>query len=102
MWELVPKPEHQFIIGTKWVFKNKMDESGVVVSRLVAQGYNQEDGIDFDEMFVPVTRLESIMMFLAFANHKDFILFQMDVKTAFLNSYIMEEVYVKQPLSFEN
>ncbi|KAH9689830.1 Integrase catalytic domain-containing protein [Citrus sinensis] len=90
---------------TKWVFRNKMDESGVVVrnkARLVAQGYNQEEGIDFDETFAPVARLESIRMLLAYACHKDFILYQMDVKSAFLNGYIMEEVYVKQPPDFEN
>ncbi|KAH9697387.1 hypothetical protein KPL71_023585 [Citrus sinensis] len=105
VWELVPNPEHQSIIGTKWVFRNKMDESGVVVrnkARLVAQGYNQEEGIDFDETFAPVARLESIRMLLAYACHKDFILYQMDVKSAFLNGYIMEEVYVKQPPGFEN
>ncbi|KAH9780749.1 Integrase catalytic domain-containing protein [Citrus sinensis] len=105
MWELVPNPEYQSIIGTKWVFRNKMDESGVVVrnkARLVAQGYNQEEGIDFDETFAPVVRLESIRMLLAYACHKDFILYQMDVKSAFLNGYIMEEVYVKQPPVFEN
>ncbi|KAH9751651.1 Integrase catalytic domain-containing protein [Citrus sinensis] len=105
VWELVPKPEHQSIIGTKWVFRNKMDESGVVVrnkARLVAQGYNQEEGIDFDETFGPVARLESIRMLLAYACHKDFILYQMDVKSAFLNGYILEEVYVKQPPGFEN
>ncbi|KAH9782035.1 Integrase catalytic domain-containing protein [Citrus sinensis] len=105
VWELVPKPEYQSIIGTKWVFRNKMDESGMIVrnkARLVAQGYNQEEGIEFDETFAPVARLESTRMLLAFACHKDFILFQMDVKSAFLNGYIMEEVYVKQPPGFEN
>ena len=105
MWELVPNLEHQSIIGIKWVFRNKMDESGVVVrnkGRLVAQGYNQEEGIDFDETFVPVARLESIRMLLAFACYKNFILYQMDVKIVFLNGYIMEEVYVKQSLNFEN
>ncbi|KAH9735120.1 hypothetical protein KPL71_017636 [Citrus sinensis] len=105
VWELVPNPEHQSIIGTKWVFRNKMDESGVVVRNkagLVAQGYNQEEGIDFDETFAPVARLESIRMLLAYACHKDFILYQMDVKSVFLNGYIMEEVYVKQPPGFEN
>jgi len=73
VWELVPKLEHQSIIGTKWVFRNKIDESSVVVrnkDRLVARGYNQEEGIDFDETFVPVARLESIRMLLAFACHK--------------------------------
>ncbi|KAH9801446.1 hypothetical protein KPL71_001040 [Citrus sinensis] len=105
VWELVPNLEHQSIIGTKWVFRNKMDESGVIVrnkARLVARGYNQEEGIDFDETFAPVARLESIRMLLAYACHKDFILYQMDVKSAFLNGYIMEEVYVKQPPGFEN
>ncbi|KAH9728331.1 Integrase catalytic domain-containing protein [Citrus sinensis] len=105
VWELVPNPEHQSIIGTKWVFRNKMDESGVVVrnkARLVAQGYNKEEGIDFDETFAPVARLESIRMLLAYACHKDFILYPMDAKSAFLNGYIMEEVYVKQPPGFEN
>ncbi|KAH9668310.1 Integrase catalytic domain-containing protein [Citrus sinensis] len=105
MWELVPKLEHQSVISIKWIFRNKMDESGVVVrnkARLVAQGYNQEERIDFDETFAPVTRLESIRMLLAFACHKDFILFQMDVKSAFLNGYIMEEVFVKQPPGFKN
>ncbi|KAH9670992.1 CCHC-type domain-containing protein [Citrus sinensis] len=92
-------------VGTKWVLRNKMDESGVVVrnkARLVAQGYNQEEGIDFDETFAPVARLESIRTLLVYACHKDFILYQMDVKSAFLNGYIMEEVYVKQPPGFEN
>ncbi|KAH9801427.1 hypothetical protein KPL71_001026 [Citrus sinensis] len=105
VWELVSNPEHQSIIGTKWVFRNKMDESGVVVrnkARLVAQGYNKEEEIDFDETFAPVARLESIRMLLAYACHKEFILYQMDVKSAFLNGYIMEEVYVKQPPGFEN
>ena len=78
-----------------------MDEFDVVVrnkARLVAQHYNQEHGTDFDEIFAPVARLESIRMFLVFACHKDFILFQMDVKSVFLNGYIMEELYVKQHL----
>ena len=76
IWKLVTKSEHQSIIGTKWVFRNKIDESGVVVrnkDRLVAQGYNQEERIDFDETFTPVARLESISILLAFACHKDFI-----------------------------
>ena len=82
-----------------------MDEFSMFVrnkARLVAQGYNQEEGIDFDETFAHVARLKSIRMLLVFACHKDFILFQMDMKRAFLNGYIMEEVYVKQPLGFEN
>ena len=71
-------------------------------SRLVAQGYNQEEGIDYDETFAPVARLEAIRILLAFACHKNFIFYQMDVKNAFLNGYIMKEVYVEQPSGFEN
>ncbi|KAM6587476.1 hypothetical protein CsatA_010081 [Cannabis sativa] len=105
VWELVPRPSHQSVIGTKWVYRNKVDEHGVIVrnkARLVAQGYNQEEGIDYEETFAPVARLESIRMLLAFACHKNFILYQMDVKIAFLNGYIMEEVYVSQPPGFQN
>ena len=82
-----------------------MDELGNVVrnkARLVAQGYNQEEGIDFDKTFAPVARIEAIRFLLAFACYTNFKLFQMDVKSAFLNGFIQEEVYVKQPLSFEN
>ena len=82
-----------------------MDDNGVVIrnkARLVAQGYNQEEGIDFDETFAPVARLEAIRMLLAFASFKGFKLYQMDVKSAFLNGFITEEVYVKQPPGFEN
>jgi len=105
VWELVPRPKDQTVIGTKWVFRNKLDESGQVVrnkARLVAQGYNQEEGIDFDETYAPVARLEAIRMLLAYASYMDFKLFQMDVKSAFLNGFIMEEVYVKQPPGFVN
>ena len=105
VWELVPRPSTQSMIGTKWVFRNKRDEHGVIVrnkARLVAQGYNQEEGIDYEETFAPVARLESIRMLLAFASHKEFILYQMDVKSAFLNGYIVEEVYVEQPPGFQD
>ena len=71
-------------------------------ARLVAQGYNQEEGIDFDEIFASVARLQAIRMLLAFACFREFKLYQMDVKSAFLNGFINEEVYVKQPLGFEN
>ncbi|GKD18741.1 retrovirus-related pol polyprotein from transposon TNT 1-94 [Tanacetum coccineum] len=98
VWSLVLPPDNQTIIGTKWVFtKNKLDENGVVSrnkARLVAQGYNQQEGIDFDETFAPVERLESIRILLAYACAHDFKLFQMDVKSAFLNGFINEEVYV--------
>ena len=105
VWTLVPRPTNYPIIRTKWVYRNKMDELGNVVKnkpRLVAQGYNQEEGIDFDETFAPVARLEVIRLLLAFACHMNFKLFQMDVKIAFLNGFIQEEVYVEQPLGFED
>nr|GEX15703.1 retrovirus-related Pol polyprotein from transposon TNT 1-94 [Tanacetum cinerariifolium] len=99
VWSLVPPPENQIIIGTKWVFKNKLDENGIVSrnkARLVAQGYNQQEGIDFDETSALVTRLESIRILLAYACAHDFKLYQMDVKSAFLNGFINKEVYVAQ------
>ncbi|GKD08041.1 retrovirus-related pol polyprotein from transposon TNT 1-94 [Tanacetum coccineum] len=101
--ELVPHPKSTTIIGTKWVFRNKLDENGVVSrnkSRLVAQGYNQQEGIDYDKSYAHVARLESIRILLACACALDFKLFQMDVKSAFLNGFINEEVYVAQPLGF--
>nr|GEV40474.1 copia protein [Tanacetum cinerariifolium] len=94
VWELVPKPRNMTIIGTKWVFKNKLDENGVVSrnkARLVAQGYNQQEGNDYDETYAPVARLESVRILLAYACVLDFKLFQMDVKSAFLNGFINEE-----------
>ncbi|GJW35260.1 copia protein [Tanacetum coccineum] len=103
VWSLVLPPDNQTIIGTKWVFKNKLDENGVVSrnkARLVAQGYNQQEGIDFDETYARVARLESIRILLAYAYAHDFKLFQMDVKSAFLNGFINEEVYVAQPPGF--
>lgn len=102
---LVPRPKDHSIIGTKWIFRNKLDESGTIVrnkATLVAQGYNQEEGIDFDKTSAPVARLEAIHMLLAFAYFRDFKLYQMDVKSAFLNGFINEEVYVEQPLGFQN
>ena len=94
-----------FIIGTKWVYENKLNEQGNITrnkARLVAKYYNQEDGINYNETFTPVTRLEAIRMLLAFASYMDFKLNQMDVKSAFLNGFIQEEVYVEQPPGFEN
>lgn len=105
VWELVSRPSGKHIIGTRWVFKNKLDENGIIVRNkaiLVAQGYNQEEGIDFEEIFAPVARLEAIRLLLAYACSMNFQLFQMDVKSAFLNGYINEEVYVKQPPRFED
>ncbi|GKE68288.1 putative ribonuclease H-like domain-containing protein [Tanacetum coccineum] len=92
-------------IGTKWVFRNKNDERGIMIknkARLVAQGYTQEEGTDYDEVFAPVTRIEAIRLFLAYALFKDFVVYQMDVKSAFLYGKIEEEVYVCQPPGFED
>ncbi|GJV51120.1 retrovirus-related pol polyprotein from transposon TNT 1-94 [Tanacetum coccineum] len=105
VWTLVPAPHGKTIIGSKWVFRNKRDETGIVIknkARLVAQGYNQQEGIDYDETFAPVARLEAIRIFLAFATYMNFIVYQMDVKSAFLNGKLKEEVYVKQPPGFES
>ncbi|GJT10465.1 retrovirus-related pol polyprotein from transposon TNT 1-94 [Tanacetum coccineum] len=105
VWTLVPKPHGKTIIGTKWIWKNKMDEYRVVTknkARLVAQGYNQQEKIDHDKTFAPVARLEAIRIFLAYAAHMGFRVYQMDVKSAFLNGKISEEVYVQQPSGFES
>ncbi|GJY22894.1 putative ribonuclease H-like domain-containing protein [Tanacetum coccineum] len=103
VWVLVDLPHGMKVIGTKWVYRNKRDERGMVVrnkARLVAQGYTQEEGIDYDEVFAPVARIEAIRLFLAFASFMGFIVFQMDVKSAFLYGTIDEEVYVSQPPGF--
>ncbi|GJX94565.1 retrovirus-related pol polyprotein from transposon TNT 1-94, partial [Tanacetum coccineum] len=95
VWELVRQPRNMTIIGTKWVFRNKLDENDIVSrnkARLVAQGYNQQEGIDYAETYAPISRLESIRILLAYACTLDFKLFQMDVKSAFLNGFINEEV----------
>nr|ABA98369.1 retrotransposon protein, putative, Ty1-copia subclass [Oryza sativa Japonica Group] len=105
VWTLVEPPSGHNIIGTKWVFKNKQNEDGLVVrnkARLVAQGFTQVEGLDFDETFAPIARIEAIRLLLTFAASKGFKLYQMDVKSAFLNGFIQEEVYVKQPPGFEN
>ncbi|KAJ9561548.1 hypothetical protein OSB04_006708 [Centaurea solstitialis] len=103
VWRLVKRPQDKSIIDTKWLFKNKKDEHGTIVrnkARLVAKGYRQQEGIDYDQTFAPVARLEAIRMFLAYAAYKDFTVFQMDVKTAFLYGHLKEEVYVTQPEGF--
>ncbi|GJT22721.1 putative ribonuclease H-like domain-containing protein [Tanacetum coccineum] len=105
VWTLVDLLNGKRAIGTKWVFRNKKDERGIVIknkARLVAQGYTQEDGIDYDEVFAPVARIEAIRLFLAYASFKDFVVYQMDVKSAFLYGKIKEEVYVCQPPGFED
>ncbi|GJU18101.1 putative ribonuclease H-like domain-containing protein [Tanacetum coccineum] len=102
---LMDLPHGKRAIGTKWEYKNKKDERGIVIrnkATLVAQGYTQEDGIDYDEVFAPISRIEAIRLFLAYASFKDFVVYQMDVKSAFLYSKIEEEVYVYQPPRFED
>nr|GFA96705.1 retrovirus-related Pol polyprotein from transposon TNT 1-94 [Tanacetum cinerariifolium] len=91
------------IMKTKWIFKNKKDESSLVIrkkARLVAVSYSQQEGIDYDETFAPVAGIEAIRLFLSYAAHKDFTVFQMDIKTAFFNGILKEEVYVGQPPGF--
>ncbi|GKB64899.1 retrovirus-related pol polyprotein from transposon TNT 1-94, partial [Tanacetum coccineum] len=105
VWTLMDLPNGKRAIGTKWVFRNKKDERGIVIKnkvRLVFQGYTQEERIDYDEVFAPVARIEVIRLFLAYALFKDFVVYQMDVKSAFLYGKIKEEVYVCQPLGFED
>ncbi|GJY47699.1 putative ribonuclease H-like domain-containing protein [Tanacetum coccineum] len=105
VWTLVDLPNGKRAIGSKWVFKNKKDERGIVIrnkARLVTQGYTQEEGIDYDEVFAPVARIEAIRLFLAYASLNDFVVYQMDVKSAFLYEKIEEEVYVCQPSGFED
>ncbi|GKD27892.1 putative ribonuclease H-like domain-containing protein [Tanacetum coccineum] len=103
VWVLVDLPKGKKTIGLKWVYRNKKDERGVVVrnkARLVAQGHRQEEGIDYDEVFDPVARIEAIRIFLAFASYMGFVVYQMDVESAFLYGTIDEEVYVTQPPGF--
>ena len=102
-WELVPRPKDKNVIGTKWVFRNKLNEDGQVTknkARLVCKGYAQVEGIDFDETFPPVARMEAIQMFLAYACSRKIKVYQMDVKLAFLNGELEEEVYIEQPKGF--
>ncbi|GJT15433.1 putative ribonuclease H-like domain-containing protein [Tanacetum coccineum] len=105
VWTLVDLPYGKRAIGTKWVYRNKKYERGIVIrnkARLVAHGYTQEEGMDYDEVFAPVARIEAIRLFLAYAPFKDFVVYQMDVKSAFLYGKIEEEVYVYQPSGFED
>ena len=105
VWTLVPRPKNHPIIGAKCVFRNKMDEQGVITRnkvRLVAKSYNQEEGIDYDETYAPIARLEAIRMLLAYTSYMNFKLYQMDVKNVFLNGVISEELYVEQSLDFES
>ncbi|GJS66193.1 putative ribonuclease H-like domain-containing protein [Tanacetum coccineum] len=103
VWELVPPPDCAMIIALKWIYKVKLDEYGDVLknkARLMAKGYRQEEGLDFEESFAPVARLEAIRIFLANAASKNMTVYQIDVKTAFLNGELKEEVYMSQPEGF--
>ncbi|GJV92881.1 retrovirus-related pol polyprotein from transposon TNT 1-94 [Tanacetum coccineum] len=105
VWTLVDLPNGKRAIGTKWAFRNKKDERGIVIrnkARLVAQGYTLEEWITYDEVFAPVARIKAIRLFLAYASFKDFVVYQMDVKGAFLYGKIEEEVYVYQPPGFRD
>jgi hypothetical protein len=105
VWTLEERPKGARVIGTKWVFRNKQDDQGIVVrnkARLVAKGFSQVEGLDFGETFAPVARLEAIRILLAYASHHEMKLYQMNVKSAFLNSFINELVYVDQPSGFED
>ncbi|GJY03683.1 retrovirus-related pol polyprotein from transposon TNT 1-94 [Tanacetum coccineum] len=102
-WELIPRPDKVTVITLKWIYKVKLDELGGILknmARLVARGYHQEEGIDFEESFALVARLDAIRIFLAYAVHMNMIVYQMDVKTTFLNSILREEVYVSRPDGF--
>nr|GEW36398.1 retrovirus-related Pol polyprotein from transposon TNT 1-94 [Tanacetum cinerariifolium] len=101
--KLVDKPFGKTVMMLKWLWKNKKDEDQTVIrnkSRLIAKGYAQEEGIDFEESFAPVARLEAVRIFIAYAAHKSFPIYHMDVKTAFLNGLLKEEVYFAQPDGF--
>ncbi|GJS72826.1 retrovirus-related pol polyprotein from transposon TNT 1-94 [Tanacetum coccineum] len=103
VWELVDRPLCKNVINLKWLWKNKRDEENTVIrnkSRLVAKGYAQKEGIDFEESFAPVARLEAVRLFIAYAAHKSFTVYQMDIKTTFLYGPLKEEVYVNQPDGF--
>nr|GEW04279.1 Gag-Pol polyprotein [Tanacetum cinerariifolium] len=103
VWELVDRPLCKNVINIKWLWKNKRDEENIVIrnkSHLVAKGYDQKEGVDFKESFAPVARLEAVRLFIVYAAHKSFTVYQMDVKTAFLYGPLKEEVYINQPDGF--
>nr|GFB60108.1 retrovirus-related Pol polyprotein from transposon TNT 1-94 [Tanacetum cinerariifolium]GFB60119.1 retrovirus-related Pol polyprotein from transposon TNT 1-94 [Tanacetum cinerariifolium] len=103
VWVLVPAPDNIIPLSLKWIFKNKNDKENTVIqnkSRLVVRGYRQEEGIDFEESFALVARMEAIRIYLAYAAHKSFTVFQMDVKTTFFHGTLKEDMYVCQPVGF--
>jgi hypothetical protein len=103
-WELVPRPKNKNVINTKWVFMNKLNEDGQVTrnkTRLVCKGYAQIEGIDFEETFSPVARMEAIRLILAYACSKNVKVYQMDIKSSVLNGELEQEVYIEQPEGFQ-
>nr|KAJ0189115.1 hypothetical protein LSAT_V11C800391620 [Lactuca sativa] len=103
VWTLVPRPSGKTITGTRWVYRNKVDKDGIITrnkARLVAQGFTQIESIDYGETFAPVSRIEAIRLFLAYTSYMNFIVYQMDVKTAFLHGVLEEEVFLNQPPGF--
>nr|GEZ88415.1 Gag-Pol polyprotein [Tanacetum cinerariifolium] len=103
VWELVDRPLYKNVINMKWLWTKRRDEENIVIrnkAHLVAKGYSQQEGIDFDESFAPVARLEAARLFVAYTAHKSFLVYQMDVKTTFFKGPLKEEVYVNQPDEF--
>jgi hypothetical protein len=103
-WELVPRPKNKNVIGTKWVFRNKLNEDGHVTrnkDRLVYKGYAQIEGIDLEDTFDRVSRMDAIHLLLAYACSTNVKVYQMDVKSSFLNGELEEEFYIKQPEGFQ-
>nr|GEZ98348.1 hypothetical protein [Tanacetum cinerariifolium] len=103
VWELVDRPLYKNVINMKWLWKNKRDEENTIIcnkSHLVAKGYAQKEGVDFEESFAPVAQLETVWLFIAYVVHKSFTVYQMDAKTSFLYSPLKEEAYVNQPDGF--
>jgi hypothetical protein len=105
VWTLEERPQDARVIGIKWVFCNKQGDQGIIMrnkERLVAKGFSQVEGLDFGETFAPVARLKAIRILLAYVSHHEMKLYQMDVKSAFLNGFINELLYVDQPPRFED
>ena len=101
VWSVVPRPQGKTIISTRWVYRKKIDEDGIVTrnnAQLVAQGFTQLEGLDYEETFAHVSRLKAIRLFLAYASFKNFTVYEMDVKTAFLHGDLEQEVFLKQAL----
>ena len=99
-WTLVPRPADKNVIGTKWVFRNKLDENGEITrnkARLVCKGYAQEEGLEYGQTFSIVARMEGVRTLLAYAAYKGFKVYQMDVKSTFLNGILEEEFYIEKP-----